>query len=106
MYNIVPESSIMLIMTLAHARASGDGHLLSLHVRVDVFLCQADTDAPSPSQYNLLKAWGNYLVNNTLTPTQQLVSPEARYSISNYPPGSLRISRTKQTLPTWQSKAL
>ena len=36
-------------MTLAHARASGDGHLLSLHVRVDVFLCQADTDAPSPS---------------------------------------------------------
>ena len=34
----------MLIMTLAHARASGDGHLISLHVRTDVILCRVDID--------------------------------------------------------------
>ena len=75
--NIVPESSNMLIMSLAHARASGDGRLISIRVRNDVFLCRADIDT---FQYNLLKGWGNYLVNNTLTPTQQSVFPRAPLS--------------------------
>ncbi|KAI0930164.1 hypothetical protein AcV5_006948 [Taiwanofungus camphoratus] len=47
------ESGNMLIMALAHARTSGDGSLISEH-------------------YNLFQGWANYLVNNSLTPTNQM----------------------------------
>ncbi|OCH88863.1 DUF1793-domain-containing protein [Obba rivulosa] len=46
----IEQSGNMLIMTLAHARASGDGYLIDRY-------------------YDLLKGWAKYLVNNTLEPT-------------------------------------
>lgn len=48
----IEQSGNMLIMVLAHARASGDGSLIEQH-------------------YNLLKSWTNYLVANTKTPNGQ-----------------------------------
>ncbi|KZT10664.1 uncharacterized protein LAESUDRAFT_643335, partial [Laetiporus sulphureus 93-53] len=49
----VEQSGNMLIMTLAHARASGDGSLIGQY-------------------YELLKNWADYLVEKTLTPTNQV----------------------------------
>ncbi|GBE81170.1 Glutaminase A [Sparassis crispa] len=49
----VEQSGNMLIMALAHARATGDGSLLGEH-------------------YGLFKQWGNYLVNNSKTPINQI----------------------------------
>ncbi|KAI0088041.1 hypothetical protein BDY19DRAFT_1057674 [Irpex rosettiformis] len=50
----VEQTGNMLIMTLAHARASGDGSLISEY-------------------YNLLKGWGDYLVANSFpVPSNQL----------------------------------
>ncbi|OCH91418.1 hypothetical protein OBBRIDRAFT_886945 [Obba rivulosa] len=46
----IEQTGNMLIMTLAHARISGDGSLISQH-------------------YGLLKSWANYLINNILFPT-------------------------------------
>ncbi|KLO17752.1 DUF1793-domain-containing protein [Schizopora paradoxa] len=48
----IEQSANMLIMTLAHAQASGDGTLLSQH-------------------YNKLLTWTDYLVNNSLSPNNQ-----------------------------------
>ncbi|KAF7329563.1 hypothetical protein MKEN_00219200 [Mycena kentingensis (nom. inval.)] len=48
----VEHSANMIIMALAHARASGDGSLISRY-------------------YTTLKKWGDYLVNNTLSTSQQ-----------------------------------
>jgi len=48
----VEQSGNMLIMALAHARASGDGSLISQH-------------------YDLFKNWTSYLIENSLTPTNQ-----------------------------------
>jgi len=49
----VEQSGNMLIMTLAHARATGDGSLISQH-------------------YNLLKDWASYLGENSKAPTNQI----------------------------------
>ncbi|KAI0341899.1 hypothetical protein BDW22DRAFT_1484797 [Trametopsis cervina] len=52
----VEQTGNMLIMALAYAQASGDGVILSKY-------------------YNLFKAWGDYLVNNTLpVPSTQLTA--------------------------------
>jgi len=48
----VEQSGNMLIMALAHARASGDGSLINQH-------------------YDLLKNWTTYLLQNSETPTHQ-----------------------------------
>ncbi|KAI0793192.1 hypothetical protein C8Q75DRAFT_840168 [Abortiporus biennis] len=48
----VEQSGNMLIMVLAYTRIAGDGTLIDRH-------------------YNLLKEWADYLVSNTLTPTDQ-----------------------------------
>ncbi|KAI0793186.1 hypothetical protein C8Q75DRAFT_804004 [Abortiporus biennis] len=55
----VEHSGNMLIMTLAHARTSGDGTLINGH-------------------YNMLKGWADYLVNNSLTPTNQVNADSER----------------------------
>ncbi|KAI0793185.1 hypothetical protein C8Q75DRAFT_548169 [Abortiporus biennis] len=55
----VEQSGNMLIMTLAHARISGDGTLINRH-------------------YNMLKGWADYLVDNSLTPTNQLNADSER----------------------------
>ncbi len=67
-------------MCLDQARASGDGTLIDVHVglgsvRDSVF-------GLIRLQYDLLKGWANYLVNNTLTPTKQWV-----FLILHYVPG-------------------
>ncbi|KAI8993903.1 DUF1793-domain-containing protein [Trametes punicea] len=49
----VEQSGNMLIMLYAHARFSGDGSLIQAH-------------------YNLTKRWADYLVSNSLTPTNQI----------------------------------
>ncbi|EJC98584.1 DUF1793-domain-containing protein [Fomitiporia mediterranea MF3/22] len=51
----IEHSADMIIMSLAHAQASGDGRLISQH-------------------YDLLNKWANYLVNNTMTPGDQTAS--------------------------------
>ncbi|KAI0705087.1 hypothetical protein C8T65DRAFT_240266 [Cerioporus squamosus] len=48
----IEQSGNMLIMMYAHARVSGDGSLLKQH-------------------YDTAKRWADYLVNNTLTPSNQ-----------------------------------
>ncbi|THH29207.1 hypothetical protein EUX98_g4981, partial [Antrodiella citrinella] len=48
----IEQSGNMLIMSLAHARISGDGTYINRY-------------------YDLLKSWASYLANNTLTPNQQ-----------------------------------
>ncbi|KAI0665951.1 hypothetical protein C8Q78DRAFT_1062280 [Trametes maxima] len=53
----IEQSGNMLIALYAHARFSGDGSLLNKH-------------------YNLTKRWADYLVNNTLTPTNQFSADE------------------------------
>ncbi|PCH40679.1 hypothetical protein WOLCODRAFT_70247 [Wolfiporia cocos MD-104 SS10] len=53
----VEQSGNMLIMILAHARYSGDGSLISTY-------------------YNRLRAWADYLTQNTLTPTGQADADE------------------------------
>ncbi|EMD33464.1 hypothetical protein CERSUDRAFT_118047 [Gelatoporia subvermispora B] len=59
----VEQTGNMLIMTLAHARISGDGSLIGAH-------------------YELLKSWADYLVNNTLMPTADQQSAD-REEIAN-----------------------
>ncbi|CCM02781.1 uncharacterized protein FIBRA_04889 [Fibroporia radiculosa] len=49
----VEQCGNMLIMTLAHARFTGDGSLVSQH-------------------YDLLRSWATYLVENSETPTNQV----------------------------------
>ena len=54
----------MLIMTYAYARASGDGSLISSHVRQDSTFCLIGPD--ELGQYNLLTSWSDYLIASTL----------------------------------------
>ncbi|KAI0368348.1 DUF1793-domain-containing protein [Pilatotrama ljubarskyi] len=51
----IEQSGNMLIMLYAHARFSGDGSLIYTH-------------------YNLTKRWADYLVNNALTPSNQMTA--------------------------------
>ncbi|KAI0358680.1 DUF1793-domain-containing protein [Trametes cingulata] len=51
----IEQSGNMLIMLYAHARFSGDGSLLHKH-------------------YNLTKRWADYLVNESLTPSNQMTA--------------------------------
>ncbi|KAL5533549.1 hypothetical protein ACEPAG_9 [Sanghuangporus baumii] len=51
----IEQSANMLIMSLAHAQASGDGNLLAQH-------------------YGLLNRWADYLVNNTMNPVGETTS--------------------------------
>ncbi|OBZ70559.1 hypothetical protein A0H81_09078 [Grifola frondosa] len=51
----VEQTGNMLIMVWAHARTTGDGSLIHDH-------------------YNLLKGWANYLVQNSLTPVNQMTA--------------------------------
>ena len=48
----VEESANMIIMTLAYSQRSGNGTFISKH-------------------YTLLREWAQYLMNNTLTPSNQ-----------------------------------
>ncbi|KAL5519656.1 hypothetical protein ACEPAH_1339 [Sanghuangporus vaninii] len=51
----IEHSANMLIMSLAHAQATGDGSLLAQH-------------------YGLLNSWADYLVNNTMNPVDETTS--------------------------------
>ncbi|OCB90969.1 DUF1793-domain-containing protein [Sanghuangporus baumii] len=51
----IEHSANMLIMSLAHAQATGDGSLLAQH-------------------YGLLNSWADYLVNNTMNPVAETTS--------------------------------
>ncbi|PAV15279.1 hypothetical protein PNOK_0904000 [Pyrrhoderma noxium] len=51
----IEQSANMIILTLVHAQASGSGNLMSQY-------------------YDLLSKWGDYLVDNTLSPTDQTTS--------------------------------
>ena len=64
----------MLIMLLAHARASGDGSYISKYV--SQFHCLEGLILTHfRVQYPLLREWADYLVNNTSPiPSDQLVS--------------------------------
>ncbi|CCM02776.1 uncharacterized protein FIBRA_04884 [Fibroporia radiculosa] len=55
----VEQSGNMLIMTLAHARLTGDGYLISQH-------------------YDLLKNWANYLIKYFQAPTSQVDADDQR----------------------------
>ncbi|KAH8107238.1 hypothetical protein BXZ70DRAFT_285390 [Cristinia sonorae] len=62
----IEQSGNMLIMTLAHARISGDGKFINQY-------------------YGLLEKWARYLVNNTMLPTSNQISAdlESRANITN-----------------------
>lgn len=60
----IEESANMLLMTLAHAQASGNGTLISRH-------------------YTLLKKWADYLVSTALTPNNQLSPDKLTLASSN-----------------------
>lgn len=62
----------MLIMTYAHARASGDGSLISRYVRTNSSL--HPSRANSTVQYSLLTSWADYLSNSTLFIHDQCVA--------------------------------
>ncbi len=61
----------MLIMMYAHARFSGDGTLLMKHVCASPFAGQMSLSISL--QYDTAKRWADYLVANTLTPSNQCV---------------------------------
>ena len=61
----------MLIMTYAHARASGDGSLISRYVRRGLLSGIHETN--KTRQYSLLTSWANYLHNSTLLIHDQCV---------------------------------
>jgi hypothetical protein len=67
------ESGNMLIMTYAHARAGGDGSLISRHVRMK--LLSSTSGANKTGQYSLLKSWADYLSNYALYTTDECVFP-------------------------------
>lgn len=54
----------MLIMVLAHARATGDGSLIDRYVRSTRLI--HSRYIYMPEQYQLLKEWADYLANNTM----------------------------------------
>lgn len=59
----------MLIMLYAHAQRTGDISLLVQHVWKYIlsrFSCYS-----TGTQYNLLRGWADYLVNNSLIPGNQ-----------------------------------
>ncbi|KAI0325215.1 DUF1793-domain-containing protein [Cubamyces sp. BRFM 1775] len=56
----IEQTGNMLILLYAHARFSGDGSLLSAHFPHRV------------PKYNLIKRWANYLVNQSLAPSNQI----------------------------------
>ena len=75
------ESGNTLIMMYAHARVSGDGTLLSRHVRAHrgTVGCSAILTF---MQYDTAKRWADHLVNNTLTPYNQYVPvPPLHYDL-------------------------
>lgn len=53
----------MLIMTLAHARATGDGTLIGRYVCLSSISCRQALGLTS-LQYDLHKKWADYLVDN------------------------------------------
>lgn len=64
------ESANMLIMALAHAQASGDGSLISQHVK-HFFLENNRHLLINHFQLNLLQTWAEFLVNEALYPEDQ-----------------------------------
>ena len=58
-------------MTYAHARASGDGSLISKYVRTRLVLVLLRTN--NIGQYSLLTSWADYLTNSTLLIHDQYV---------------------------------
>ncbi len=62
----------MLIMTYAHARASGDVSLITRYVRIQLLLgcCKSHNKA---GQYPLLASWADYLSGSTLFTHNQFV---------------------------------
>ncbi len=61
----------MLIMTYAHARATGDGGLISRYVRTK--LISSNCENQPTGQYSLLTSWADYLSNSTLFNQNQCV---------------------------------
>ena len=62
----------MLIMTYAHARASGDDSLITKYVRTKLVL-SIFGELTKPEQYSLLTSWAEYLSNATLSINEQCV---------------------------------
>ncbi len=60
----------MLIMTYAHARASGDGSLITRYVRTELLFAPVNNNT---GQYSLLSSWADYLSNSTLVIHEQWV---------------------------------
>jgi hypothetical protein len=58
-------------MTYAHARASGDGSLISRYVRTRLVFVLPRTN--NIGQYSLLTSWADYLSNSTLLIHNQCV---------------------------------
>ena len=58
-------------MTYAHARASGDGSLISRYVRMKLLTGICKTN--KTGQYSLLTSWADYLSNSTLLIRDQCV---------------------------------
>jgi hypothetical protein len=68
-------------MTYAHARASGDGSLISRYVRTrPVFILPR---ANNIGQYSLLTSWADYLSDSTLLIHGQCVLPTHPYCADN-----------------------
>ena len=65
--NIHIDTSSLLIMAFAHARISGDGTLISRHVRSASN--NSEHNSPWDFQYSLLHKWAEYLVNATMSPS-------------------------------------
>jgi hypothetical protein len=65
------ESGNMLIMTYAHARATGDGSLISRYVSLSCSSSRLRVN--QLGQYPLLTTWANYLINTLLFVHDQYV---------------------------------
>lgn len=68
-------------MTLAHARTSSNRTLISQYV--DIYLYILYCSMLTVFQYALLREWADYLVENALTPNDQLSPDMATISTNN-----------------------
>ena len=66
----------MVIMAYAHAQRSGDTSLLNHYVCF--YKAEILRSLMGVSQYDLLRKWADYLVNNTLVPQSQYVNNLAK----------------------------
>lgn len=67
----IAESGNMIIMLLAHLQATGDGSLVAQHVSLHAI--GRPIALTHSSQYNMIKGWADYLVQNSINPGLQYV---------------------------------